>query len=107
MTRTYTVIFTPRAERHLDSLYSYIADQSGEALAEHFVGRIVGHCLNLSAFPERGTKRDDIRPNLRTTSFARRVMIAYAIDGDTGTVAILGVYYGGQDFKQALSEDAD
>ncbi len=107
MTRTYTVIFTPRAERHLDSLYSYIADQSGEARAKHFVGRIIDHCRNLSTFPERGTKRDDIRPGLRTTSFARRVMIAYAVDGDADTVAILGVYYGGQDFEQALGEGAD
>ncbi len=107
MTKTYTVIFKPRAERHLDDLYAYIAERSGEARADDFVGRIVATCQNLSMFPERGTKRDDIRPNLRTTSYARRVMIAFVIDHDTDTVAILGVYYGGQEFEQALVEDRD
>jgi toxin ParE1/3/4 len=107
MTKTYTVIFKPRAEQHLDNLYAYIAEHSGEARADDFVGRIVDTCMNLSMFPERGTKRDDIRPNLRTTSYARRVMIAYAVDHDTNMVAILGVFYGGQDFEQALVEDID
>ena len=60
----YAVIFTPRAERQLTSLYGYIADQSGDARADSFVGNIVADCLSLSTFPQRGTKRDDIRPNL-------------------------------------------
>lgn len=64
--KPYNVVFTPRAERQLDNLYAYIADNSGVARAENFVGAIVADCLSLSTFPERGTMRDDIRPNLRT-----------------------------------------
>ena len=60
----YTVVFTPRAERQLAHLYGYIADQSGEARAENYVGKIVAACHALSTFPERGSKRDDVRPNL-------------------------------------------
>ena len=63
--KRYTVVFAPRAERQLDDLYSYIADASGAALAEDFVGGIVADCLSLTAFPECGTKRGDIRPNMR------------------------------------------
>ena len=58
----YSVVFTPRAERQLNGLYAYIADESGEVRAENFVGAIIADCLSLSTFPERGTKRDDIRP---------------------------------------------
>jgi toxin ParE1/3/4 len=46
----YTVIFTPRAERQLDSLYAYIADAGGEARADEYVGGIVADCLSLATF---------------------------------------------------------
>jgi toxin ParE1/3/4 len=100
----YTVIFTPRAERHLSGLYAYIADQSGEARAENYVGGIVADCLSLSTFPERGNKRDDIRPNLRIKGYARRVSIAFSVNAATDMVAIHGVFYGGQDFETLLRD---
>jgi plasmid stabilization system protein ParE len=66
--KRYTVNFTPRAERQLNALYMRIADDNGEARADNYVERIVADCLSLETFPERGTKRDDIRPNLRCDS---------------------------------------
>ena len=101
----YAVIFTPRAERQLTSLYGYIADQSGDARADNFVGNIVADCLSLSTFPQRGTKRDDIRPNLRTTSYARRVTIAFSVNTNSAIVTIHGVFYGGQNFERELSDN--
>ena len=104
----YTVIFTPHAERQLDILYAYIADASGEARADKYVGGIVSDCLSLATFPERGTKRDDVRPKLRTKSYAKRVTIAFSIDVATHIVAIHGVFYGGRDFEQLLRDtDSD
>lgn len=100
----YIVVFTPRAERQLDSLFTYIADHSGESRAESFVGAIVTDCLSLSTFPERGTKRDDIRPNLRTKGYRRRVTIAFSVNTSTDIVAIHGVFYGGQDFERLLRD---
>jgi toxin ParE1/3/4 len=106
--KRYTVILTPRAERHLKALYVRIADDSGEARAEHYIDGIVADCLSLSTFPERGTKRDDIRPNLRTKGYARRVTIAFSVNVSTEIVAIHGVFYGGQDFEQLLrATDSD
>jgi toxin ParE1/3/4 len=98
----YTVIITPRAERQLNALYVRIADDSGEARADNYIDGIVADCLSLSTFPERGTKRDDIRPNLRTKGYARRVTIAFSVNVSTEIVAIHGVFYGGQDFEQLL-----
>ena len=104
MTKHNTVVFTPRAERQLDNLYAYIADHSGEARADGFVGGIVEDCMSLSTFPERGTKRDDIRPHLRTIGYARRVTIAFSVDAASKTVAVHGVFYGGRNFEHLLRE---
>jgi toxin ParE1/3/4 len=105
MTKHYTVVFTSRAERQLDNLYAFIADHSGETRADSFVGGIVEDCVALSTFPERGAKRDDVRPNLRTKGYARRVTIAFSVDAATKVVAIHGVFYGGRDVEQLLRDE--
>jgi len=106
--KRYTVIFTPRAERQLNTLYVRIADDRGQARADNYVDGIVADCLSLPACPERGTKRDDIRPNLGTKGYARRVTIAFSVNVSTEIVAIHGVFYGGQDFEQLLRDtDSD
>ena len=105
--KRYAVVFTPRAQRQLDDLYAYIADDSGEARADKFVGGIVDDCLSLSTFPERGTKRDDIRPELRIKSYGRRVAIAFSVEIPNATVAIHGVFYGGQDYGRLLRDAED
>ena len=102
--KPYIVVFTPRAERQLEHLYGHIADDSGEARAENYVGKIVAAWQALSTFPERGGKRDDVRPNLRTMGYARRVTIAFSVNAATETVAIHGVFYGGQDFETLLRD---
>ena len=102
--RQYTIIFTPRAERQLASLYAYIADESNEERAEKYVRGLVNDCLSLATFPERGNKRDDIRPNLRVKSYRRRVSIAFSVNTTTAIVVVHGVFYGGQDFEPLLRE---
>jgi toxin ParE1/3/4 len=101
--KQYSVIFSPRAEAQLANLYSYIADRSGSERAERYVNDIIGFCQNLSTFPERGTKRDDLRPNLRTIGYAQRATIAFSVKPDR--VTIHGVFYGGQDFEAVMRED--
>jgi plasmid stabilization system protein ParE len=76
------VIFTPLAERHIDSLHEYIAMHASEERADGYVGRIVDFCNGLSTFPLRGTQRDDLLPGLRVTGFERRVTIAFIVTAD-------------------------
>lgn len=102
--KRYAVIFTPRALRQLEELYGYIADESGEARAQTYVSKIVATCNALVTFPERGTKRDDIRPNLRTIGYAKSVTIAFSVNTTSEAVAIHGVFYGGQNFEHNLRE---
>ena len=72
-------------------------------IADRFTGAIVDYCEKLETFPHRGTRRDDLRPGLRTIGFRRRVTIAFAVEADA--VTIIGIFYGGQDFEAALQID--
>ena len=94
------VIFTPLAERHLDTLHRYIASRSSEDRADEYVGRIVGFCKSLTTFPMRGTVRDDLLPGLRVTGFERRATIAFVVT--EAAVLIEGIFYGGRDFEGTL-----
>ena len=100
---THRVAFAPEAETQLIALHDYIAGEASSAIVERYAEAIVAFCESLSEFPNRGTPRDDLRPNLRTLSFRRRVTIAYAA-GSTD-VTILGIYSGGQDIDALLRED--
>ena len=82
----HSVVFAPEAEADLVELYDYIARHGGPGRALRYVERIVASCRGLAIFPERGTRRDDIRPGLRLTSHARRVSIAFHVAGETVTI---------------------
>jgi toxin ParE1/3/4 len=98
--RRYRVTFRPAAERDLLRLYEYIASAGSIESAAAFIERIEDVCLSLRTSPERGTRRDDIRPRLRTMGFERRVTIAFQV-GRT-EVVIVRILYAGQDYERAL-----
>jgi toxin ParE1/3/4 len=99
----HSVVFAPEAEADLIALYDYIAAHGGPERALGYIERIVATCRNLSTFPARGTRRDDIRPGLRMTSMARRVTIAYHIAGEA--VTIDRILYGGRDLGTAFADE--
>src|SRR4051812_37476702 len=66
------VIILPSAERDLHSLYTYIRDRSGPEVAIGFVRRIRAYCEGFETFPERGRRRDDLRPGLRLVGHLAR-----------------------------------
>lgn len=98
---TTRVHFTESAERHLLDLYEWIAGEGSPSNAQHFVTAILDFCDKLADMPGIGTARDDIRPELRTVGFRRRVVIAFGSAGDA-RIVILGVFYGGQDYEARL-----
>jgi toxin ParE1/3/4 len=101
----YRVIFAPEARAQLVSIYAYIAERASADVALAFATSIVNHCESFTTFPRRGTRRDDLRPGLRTIGFRRRVTIAFHVDGET--VTIVGILYGGRDVDQALRGDVE
>lgn len=102
--RRYHVVFTSRAKDQIDHLFAYVAAESGEAQADRLVTEIIAACMTLDTFPERGTRRDDIRAGLRIMRHRRQATIAFSTDALTDTVAIHGVFYGGQNLETALRQ---
>ncbi len=100
---SYIVVFTPEAEAQLIELYGYIAAEASPETAARFTDGIVTYCESLSSFPVRGTRRDDVRPGLRITSYRKRVVIAFAVDADQ--VQIIGIFYGGQNYEAILQDE--
>jgi plasmid stabilization system protein ParE len=99
---SYTVIFSPEIEEQLVELYRYVAEAASPDVAVECTDAIVAHCEELKDFPQRGTMRDDIRPGLRITHYKKRTIIAFAVLDDT--VAVLGIYYGGQNYEERLDD---
>lgn len=97
---SHAVVFTPEAEAQLVELYGYIAEKASPEIAARFTDGIVTCCESLSTIPNRGARRDDVRPGLRITNYKRRVAIAFDMDNDR--VNIIGIFYGGQDYGSVL-----
>ena len=94
------VVFAPEARDDLLELYDYIAGHPEAARAHAYSGRIVSYCLGFTMFPERGRRRDDVRPGLRIIGFGRRVTIAFHVTDDRITVD--RVLFGGRDLARAF-----
>lgn len=102
---THSVVFAPEALADLRRLYDFIADASLPARALNYVEGLRQYCLDLGNFPERGIRRDAIRPGLRTIGYKRRVIVAFHFRN--GNVVIDRLLYGGQDLEGLLREDDD
>jgi toxin ParE1/3/4 len=100
---TRRVVFSPEARNDLFELYDYIADRSGAERALPFTERIARFCEALADFPERGTRRDELRPGLRTIGFSRRVTIGFHVTDDR--VVVDRILYGGRDLGRAFGDD--
>ncbi len=105
MSRESKLTFSEDAADDIISLHNYIAENSGGQTASRYVLRIQRACENLVYFPQRGSRRDDLGPGLRTIGFERRATIVFCVG--EGEVTILRVFYGGQDFEAAFESDPE
>ena len=95
------VVLTPEALDQLRAIERYIAAASGYPMvAERYVDALVSYCESLATFPQRGARRDDIRPGLRLVPYRSSAEVAFVVDGEQ--IWIIGVFYGGQDYESAL-----
>ena len=99
---THKIVFRPQAEADLFALYRYIATASGAKRAESYITRIEHTCMALTNFPERGTRRDDLAPGIRTIGFEQRVTIAFRVLDHV--VEIVAIAYAGRNFERELRE---
>jgi toxin ParE1/3/4 len=99
----YRVVFSPEARDQLIELEVAITAAGAPLTAARYVDAIVTFCEQLERFPDRGVPRDDLLAGLRVTHYRGRAVIAYRVASDT--VAVLGVYYGGQDYAADFRSD--
>jgi toxin ParE1/3/4 len=101
----HKVYFRPNAAADLVALYDYIARHAGARIAGDYLDRIEKACMALATFPERGTRRPEILPGLRTIGFERRATIAFRVLKTR--VEIVAIAYGGRDFASELRDEAE
>ncbi|RUW52958.1 type II toxin-antitoxin system RelE/ParE family toxin [Mesorhizobium sp. M1A.F.Ca.ET.072.01.1.1] len=70
-------------------------------LADRYDARIRAFCERLEHGSERGTRRDDVRPDLRVVGFERRITVAFV--GEPERVVILRLFYGGANWSDELA----
>jgi toxin ParE1/3/4 len=100
---SHRVLFSPEALVDLEAIYDCIAEAGHPARAAAFVDRIERYCRGFSDFPERGARRDEIRPGLRTIGFERRLTVAFHVDA--AAVIIDRLLYGGRDWEATLGPE--
>lgn len=94
------ILLSPETKGDLMALYDWIAAAVHPNTALAYIERIEAFCRGMRIASERGTKRDDIRPNLRIVTFERRVTIAFTVD-ETGVV-ILRLFYAGRNWEELI-----
>lgn len=94
------VEFSPDAIVDLDKLADWVTEAASLKVALAYADRIEKFCLSLGLASMRGTNRNDIRPNLRTVGFERRLTIAFEVDRDK--VTILRVFQSGRNWEKEL-----
>lgn len=95
-----SIDFSPEARADLIDLYDWVANAASPDTAMAYIERIEQFISGLELGPERGTRRDDIRPGLRTVGFERRLTVAFVVREQ---VTVLRIFYGGRDWEDALA----
>ena len=88
----------PQADSDLDSIWCYVATESGSVeIADRLIDSLTGRFFLLANYPNIGRRRDDdLRPGLRSLSVGEYVIIYRLRDED---VLILRVLRGGRNIE--------
>ena len=96
------VVFGTTAQRDLDGVQRWIAEQSGSAeIAFGYGDRLVSRCERIGLAPRSGRSRDDLRRGARQVAFERSATIIYRVGADH--VLILRILRRGRDVERALT----
>ncbi len=101
----HKVVFGPDAAKDLAEIADWITTEASATTARRYVDRIRRFCGRFDMFPERGTRRDDLAPGLRTIGFEKRVTVVFTVTRET--VVILRLFYGGRDTDSLLLPPKD
>jgi toxin ParE1/3/4 len=95
------VSFSPNAERNLEEIEDYIAENGDPDASARVVDQIVDRCEALANMPSSGKARDEIARGLRSATSGMYV-IYYRIHKDK--IEILRVWHGARDNAALIGE---
>lgn len=96
-------IRSPQADSDLDSIWYYVASQSGSVeIADRLIDSIAERFFILANYPNIGRRRDDdLRPGLRSFPVGEYLIIYLLRDED---VLILRVLHGSRNIKALFGQ---
>lgn len=91
-------VCSPQADSDLDSIWYYVASESGSVeVADRLIDSLTGRFFLLANYPNIGRRRDDdLRPGLRSLSVGEYIIIYRQQDED---VLILRVLRGSRNIE--------
>ena len=89
------------AEEDLTAIWVYIG-QYNEDLADSLIAQLGERFVMLSAFPNAGRSREDIRPDLRSFAIEKYVIFYRVIPEG---VEIIRILHGSRDIEKAFSPE--
>jgi len=100
--RLFKVQLDQGALSDLEGIRDLISAERSPGVANAFIGRVIDHLSGFDTFPNRGVRRDDIRPGLRLIGWRRTLTIAFSVDEFDAIVVIFAILYRGRDIETAL-----
>jgi toxin ParE1/3/4 len=97
---SFEVRLSETAIEDLIALRRSIAGEADAVVADTYIDRLATKVSALKQFPERGTLRVDIGPDIRSLSFERRRIIFYRVIGNI--VSIERIIEASRDFSDIL-----
>lgn len=91
------------ARLDLNDYRDWLREAAGDDVAEAWHVALIDWIGELRTFPQRGSPRPDLAPEVRTRVFRKRVTMAYLVSGDE--VIVLRVFGRGRNVTaEALTE---
>ena len=103
--KKYTVTYSAGASEDIEDLGFYIASEASAEISIRYVRSLLRECNSLALAPFRGTKRPELRPNMRIIGFQRAVTILFRIEKAKHLVVILGTAYRGRTIAHILARN--
>lgn len=108
MASVYRVEETLSAVEDYCRIEDWLTEVTGDPdIAMAIVQDIRPLALELTDFPHRGTRRDDLAEGLRILPFRRKGIIAFDVDDDAGVVTIRRIFYGDEDYETLIQSAKD
>lgn len=97
--------YTARAESDARAIWEYIADRSGEGMADRILARIEAECSFLGRSPLAGHERSDLTSRQLRFWSVYAYLIVYR--PDTRPIEVVGIIHGARNVKGVLDEEVD